>query len=93
MAEEKKNTGNLPAEKKQVKLVKKKASGKPSVFAQIHKWFRELKSESKKVMWPSRKQVVNNTLVVIATVFIVGAFVWSIDFILQFGISALLQRL
>jgi len=93
MADETKNSANLPAEKKQAKPAKAKPSGKPSVFARIHKWFRELRSEAKKVMWPSRKQVTNNTAVVIVTVLIIGAFVWTIDFLLQLGVTALLQRL
>lgn len=45
----------------------------------ISKWFRELASEGKKVVWPTRKQVVNNTLVVIGCILVVGAFVWVLD--------------
>lgn len=45
----------------------------------ISKWFRELVSESKKVVWPTKKQVVNNTLIVIACIVVVGIFVWGLD--------------
>ena len=37
-------------------------------------WFREMKSELKKVVWPSKKQVINNTLIVIACCIAVGIF-------------------
>ena len=38
----------------------------------IVKFFKEVKSEMKKVVWPSKKQIVNNTLIVIAAVVIIG---------------------
>ena len=35
---------------------------KTGIFARIAKWMRELKSELKKVQWPTTKQTVNNTI-------------------------------
>lgn len=55
-------------------------------FKAIAKFFREAKSEMKKVVWPSRKQVAKNTLVVVAAVLIVGIIIWILDLIFQFGI-------
>ncbi len=55
-------------------------------FKAIAKYIREAKSEMKKVVWPSRKQVVNNTIVVIAAVLIIGIIIWILDAIFQFGI-------
>lgn len=43
------------------------------------KYFRDLKSELKKVTWPGRKQVTNNTAVVLATMCITGLFLAGID--------------
>ena len=54
--------------KKDVKADKKK----PGVFARIGKWFKDMKSELKKVQWPTRKQTVNNTVIVIICCIIVG---------------------
>ncbi len=45
----------------------------------IGRWFREMKSELKKVVWPSKSQMVNNTLVVLACVVVVGIFIWIFD--------------
>lgn len=42
-------------------------------------YFKEVKSELKKVVWPSFKQVKNNTLIVIVCVLIIGAFIWILD--------------
>ena len=43
------------------------------------RWFREMRSELKKVVWPSKSQMINNTLVVIACVVVVGVFIWVFD--------------
>ena len=48
-------------------------------WKRICKFFRELKSELKKVVWPSGKQLVNNTVVVLVAVLIVGIIVCLFD--------------
>ena len=35
--------------------------------------------DRKKVVWPTGKQTVNNTLIVIACVIVVGIFIWLFD--------------
>ena len=45
----------------------------------LSRWFREMKSELKKVVWPSGKQLVNNTVVVLVAVLIVGIFICIFD--------------
>lgn len=47
----------------------------------IVRWFREMRSELKKVVWPTPKQVANNSLVVLAVTFVSAIGVWSIDFV------------
>ena len=63
---------------------------KVNIFARIAKWMRELKSELKKVQWPSSKQTVNNTIIVIVCVIIVGAFIWVFDALSNGVISAIM---
>ena len=57
----------------------------------ICRYFRELRSELKKVVWPTPKQVLKNTLIVLACVLIVGVFVWLFDFVARIGIDALIN--
>ena len=46
----------------------------------LSRWFREMKSELKKVVWPTKSQMVNNTLIVLACVLIViGIFICIFD--------------
>ena len=59
-------------------------------WGSVCKYFRELRSELKKVTWPTLKQVLKNTLVVVACVLVVGAFIWLFDFVARTGIDALI---
>ena len=59
------------------------------VFGAIGKFFRDLVSEVKKVVWPSKKQVLNNTSVVLVLCVICGAALFAIDSIF----AALVQLL
>ncbi len=63
--------------------VEKKKRKNP--FASTGRFFREVKAEMKKVVWPTRKQVINNTLIVFAMVLIAGIFIWVLDLIFQYG--------
>ena len=48
-------------------------------WGSVCQYFRELKSELKKVVWSTPKQVLKNTLIVIACVLVVGVFIWLFD--------------
>lgn len=52
-------------------------------------YFRDTRAEFKKIVWPTRKLVVNNTLIVLGFILVVGAFIWLLDF----GTSSLLKFL
>ena len=60
-------------------------------FGGIARYFRELKSELKKVVWPTPNQVLKNTLIVLACVLVVGVFIWVFDFVANEGIMALIK--
>ena len=57
----------------------------------ICRYFRELRSELKKVVWPTPQQVLKNTLIVLACVLIVGVFIWAFDFVARIGIDTLIN--
>ena len=57
----------------------------------ICRYFRELRSELKKVVWPTPQQVLKNTLIVLACVLVVGVFIWVFDFAARIGIDALIN--
>ena len=56
----------------------------------ITKYFRELKSELKKVVWPTPQQVGKNTLIVGACCGIVGLVIWLFDLVANAGINVII---
>jgi preprotein translocase subunit SecE len=83
------------AKKKTALPLKKQASATPpaaakpkdNIFTKSAQFLREVKVELKKVTWPSRKQTVGSTIVVIVLVMIVSLFLGVVDF----GISSLIR--
>ena len=49
------------------------------MFARIGQWFKETKAELKKVQWPTWKQTLNNTLIVLAFCVVVGVCIFAFD--------------
>ena len=46
-------------------------------------FFKDMRSELKKVVWPTKKQIVNNTLWVMILVVVVAVVVLGIDLVLE----------
>ena len=49
----------------------------------ISKFFRDCKSEIKKIVWPTPKTVFNNTGVVLVTILVIGLFIFGLDTLLM----------
>ena len=50
-------------------------------FARLGKYFRDTKSEMKKVVWPTKKQSLHNTLLVIVVVIVAAIVLVLLDMI------------
>lgn len=59
--------------------------------ARVTTFLQDVQAETKKVTWPSRRDVVGSTLVVIVAVFIIAGFLGVIDFILSLLIGVLFR--
>ncbi len=72
---------------------KDKKSSKPAKKKQNKtlKWFKELKAEAKKVVWPTRHAVLNNTGVVLSTVLMALVVIAGLDFVFKFISHALIS--
>lgn len=75
MAEEKKVNA---APTKAVTAVKKEEK-KLGFFKKIGKWFREMRSELKKVIWPTRQQLTKNSLISVGVMVASSIVVWGFD--------------
>ena len=69
----------------------KKENWFKKTWGKTKKFFRELRSELKKVVWPTGAQVLKNAAIVCGCVIVVGIFIWLFDFVAQFGIDALIS--
>ena len=69
----------------------KKENWFAKTWGKVCSYFRELRSELKKVVWTTPQQVLKNALVVLACVLVVGVFIWLFDFVAQFVIDALIS--
>ena len=81
MAEKEKKV--TKAESKPAKPATEKKKGK------IGEAWRGFKSEVKKIVWPSWKQVLKNTLIVLAVVIICAVIIGALDIAFSEGIGAL----
>jgi preprotein translocase subunit SecE len=61
-------------------------------FEAAKQFLREVKTELKKVTWPSRKDALSGTLVVLVAVFIIAIFLGIVDFWLSKLIKMLLEK-
>ena len=87
MAEEKKMNA-APA--KAVTAVKKEDT-KRGFFKRVAKWFREMKSELKKVVWPTGKQLFNNTLISVVVMVASAIVLWGFDMLASGLVHALIN--
>ena len=71
--------------------VKKEDVKKLSFFKKVAKWWREMKSELKKVIWPTPKQTLNNTIVALVVMAISAIVIWGFDEIAQMIVKAVIS--
>lgn len=67
--------------------VKAAGGSKLTIPKRIIRFFRDYKSEIKKIVWPGWKDVAKNTVIVLIMCLIIGALIWLIDF----GLGRLLE--
>jgi preprotein translocase subunit SecE len=60
--------------------------------ARLSAFLKDVRSEMRKVISPSRDEVQATTLTVIITVFVFAAYFWLVDNIVGRGIEALLHK-
>ena len=53
-------------------------------------WFKGLKAEFKKVIWPDRKTLATETTAVVAVSISVGIIIAVLDLVIQYGLNFLI---
>lgn len=57
----------------------------------IKKFIGEVLAEMKKVSWTTRRELVDSTLIVILSSFLLGLFVGIVDFTFSKGVSVIIK--
>ncbi len=74
---------------------KKEPEKKPNIFKRmgkgIAKFFRDIKSEIKKIVWPTVKTTFKNVGVVLLSMLIVGVLITALDYGLHFLLGFLMH--
>ncbi len=65
------------------------AASKPNVFQRLSKYFRDVRAELKRVVWPTRPEVINSSIVVIITLIFFTVFTFVLDQIVLTVVSAI----
>lgn len=54
-------------------------------------WFKGLKAEFKKIIWPDQKSLTKETIAVVVVSVFLGVIIFVLDFIIRFGIEFLVK--
>lgn len=57
----------------------------------IYKFYGEVKQEAQRIIWPSRKDLISTSMVVLVVIFLLSVFGLFLDFIIHKMITFLLN--
>lgn len=65
-------------------MATEKKAGRMKLGKRIVRLAKEVRNELKKVIWPTRDQLVNNTISVLIACVLIGIIIWIADALLRF---------
>ena len=71
-----------------IEVLESKGS-KKFILKRIAQFFKDYKSECKKIVWPGLKEVLKNTGIVLVMFIVIGAIIWLVDY----GLGTLLESI
>ena len=87
------NEGNQAKKKPEPGAMSEFSGNAMGKWTEFTGFLSDVRSEMRKVVAPSRKEVEVTTTVVIVTVFIFGVFFFITDYVFRIGINGLLNKL
>ena len=54
-------------------------------------WFKGLKTEFKKIIWPDRKSLAKQTSAVLAVSIVLGVIIAILDYVIKYGVDFLVK--
>ena len=69
------------------------AAAKPSFFERIGQYFRDVRAEMTRVVWPTRTEVLNSSVVVITTLIFFIVFITLVDYVIVVPLENAIAKL
>ena len=91
MADEKKTVKKEDTSKAEKKTnpIKKVGNFFVKIGKAIAKFFKDLRGETNKIVWPGRHMVLKSTGIVLAAILVIGAGIWILDFAVSGAVKGL----
>ena len=67
------------AEKKVEKKAEKKADKKPGIFRRMLNYLGDVRSEMRRVVWPSKEELKSYSVAIIVMLIVFGVVIWLVD--------------
>ena len=64
-----------------------------STWVQMRDYFSDVRTEMRRVTWPSKQEIYGTTVMVLITTFLFGFYFWVIDSIIGKSLDQLLKSL
>ncbi len=65
---------------------------KAGIFDRIVSFFKEVRLETKKVNWPTRKETIKYTVATLAITIAIAIFLGGLDFIFTFALNKIIMK-
>lgn len=85
-ADSKKAAKNDVTSTKKLAKEKKNKNKKPGFFARVKNYFASVRSEMKRVVWPTKQELINYTVAVCASLIVVGVVIAVLDAVIGQGL-------
>jgi len=69
------------------------APAKPSIFARLGSYFRDVRAEMGRVVWPNRSEVLNSSVVVVTTLIFFIIFITFVDYVVVIPLLNLITKI
>ena len=68
-------------------------AAKPSFFARIVQYFRDVRAEMTRVVWPTRPEVLNSSVVVVTALIFFIIFIAIIDYVVVIPLLGVVSKI
>jgi preprotein translocase subunit SecE len=68
-------------------------AAKPNFFARIAQYFRDVRAEMNRVVWPTRPEVLNSSVVVVTALIFFIIFIAIIDYVVVIPLLGIVSKI